>query len=163
MLPASWGLKGKTRQIAEAEYYFDGQELDYELLRINSTDNTDFENKKLDYDLEQKNIEDFEYNKQKAKVNKQPWVDVKNVSVNEEDPKQGFMELDWNEDFVKMLQDNGYKGKSDEDIVNKWFNDICRTVLLQEAADMDFGLEGQIDDVIRVRNDDTDDSGNEIS
>jgi len=59
-----------------------------------------------------------------------------------------------------MLMDSGYKGKSDEDIVNKWFNDVCRTVLIQEQADMDFGLEGGIDnDVIRVRgNNGTDDS-----
>ena len=28
MMPASWGLKGKTRAIAEAEYYYDGEELE---------------------------------------------------------------------------------------------------------------------------------------
>lgn len=34
MLPASWGLKGKSRQLAEAEYYLSGYELDVEKARI---------------------------------------------------------------------------------------------------------------------------------
>ena len=157
LMPASWGLSGKSRQVAEAEYYYDGDDLEYQLIKINSKDDTDFENKKLEFDLEQNNIDDATYNKKKADINNTPWVDVKNVDINSEDPKQGFMELDWNDAFVKMLQSNGYAGKSDEDVVNKWFNDICRTVLLQEAADMDFGLEDQIKaDVIRIN--DTDNS-----
>ena len=61
------------------------------------------------------------------------------------------MELDWNDQFVAMLQTQGYTGESDESVVNKWFNDICRTVLLQEQADLDFGMQAQ-NDVITVRN-----------
>ena len=47
--------------------------------------------------------------------------------------------------------------ESDESVVNKWFNDVCRTVLLQEMEDQDYGLENQ-DDVILVndREDGTD-------
>jgi hypothetical protein len=55
------------------------------------------------------------------------------------------MELDWNDKFVEMLHENGYKGESDEVVVNTWFNDLCRTVLLQERADMDFGLQANPD------------------
>jgi hypothetical protein len=51
-----------------------------------------------------------------------------------------------------MLHAQGYTGESDESVVNKWFNDICRTVLLQENADMDFGLQDADSDVIKVRN-----------
>ena len=50
-----------------------------------------------------------------------------------------------------MLQEKGYTGESDESVVNKWFNDVCRTVLLQEMEDQDYGLENQ-DDVIVVNN-----------
>ena len=62
------------------------------------------------------------------------------------------MELDWNDHFVKFLHANNYTGESDEAVVNKWFNDVCRTVLVQEMADQDYGLqeEGGEDDVIRV-------------
>ena len=34
MMPASWGLKGKTRARAEAEYYYEGVELQKELAYI---------------------------------------------------------------------------------------------------------------------------------
>ena len=50
-----------------------------------------------------------------------------------------------------MLHDNGYTGTHDEDVVNKWFHDVCRTVLLQERADLDYGLqEGQREDVTQI-------------
>jgi hypothetical protein len=164
MLPASWGLSGKTRQVAEAEYYYEGKDLEVKLAEIHASTEEEATLAKLDIDLKHEDITEAEYQKQSANVKKEPWVDVKSVDVNTEDPKQGFMELDWNDEFVKMLMDSGYSGKSDEDIVNKWFNDVCRTVLLQESADMDFGLEGRygVDgDVIRYRGpeeDDTDDS-----
>ena len=51
------------------------------------------------------------------------------------------MELDWNDHFVKFLHENGYTGENDEAVVNKWFNDVCRTVLVQEMADQDYGLQ----------------------
>ena len=150
MLPASWGLKGKTRQTAEAEYYYEGDELEYEILRINSKSEEEYAQMKLDYDLEKGNIATYEYTKQTANLKKDPWVDVKSVDVNANNPKEGSMELDWNDEFVKMLQSSGYVGKSDEDVVNKWFNDVCRTVLLQEAEDMDFGLKDEDQEVIRI-------------
>ena len=163
LLPASWGLSGKTRQTAEAEYYYDGKDLELRLAEINAEDDVSAKLAKLDIELKHEDITQSEYHKTSANLKHEPWVDVKNVDVNPEDPKQGFMELDWNDEFVKMLMDKGYKGKSDEDIVNLWFNDVCRTVLLQEQADMDFGLEGvygKNGDVIRYRNndDDSDDS-----
>ena len=37
MMPASWGLKGKSRAIAEAEYYYEGEELEKVLDEISFT------------------------------------------------------------------------------------------------------------------------------
>lgn len=62
-----------------------------------------------------------------ANINEEPWVKV--VSVQFEDPNKpttGFFELDWNKKFVEQLSDAGYSGRTDEDIVDMWFNDICR-------------------------------------
>ena len=42
------------------------------------------------------------------------------MDVDPINPK-GFVELDFNEEFVTMLSENGYSGKSDDDIVNGWF------------------------------------------
>ena len=84
---------------------------------------------------------------------KRPYVNVLQMDVDPINPKKGFVELDFNDFFVKMLSENGYTGNSDEDIVNAWFNDLCRTILQQELADMDFGLEQdsrQPADVVKV-------------
>jgi hypothetical protein len=49
-------------------------------------------------------------------------------------------------------------GKSDEEIVNIWFNRICRTIVAQEGADLDYGLQETtqnlfVEDVEYVRRD----------
>ena len=38
----------------------------------------------------------------------EPMVKVLSVNVNPENPRNGFFELDWNKEFVNMLQQNGY-------------------------------------------------------
>ena len=45
-LPGSWGLKGRTRAIAEAEYNYSGKELELRLAEIHSDDSTEQELKK---------------------------------------------------------------------------------------------------------------------
>tara|TARA_Y100001937_G_C6956828_1_gene257129 strand:- start:22 stop:447 length:426 start_codon:yes stop_codon:yes gene_type:complete len=95
--------------------------------------------------------------KELATINEESYVNVLQMDVDPINPKKGFVELDFNDFFVKMLSENGYTGNSDEDIVNAWFNDLCRTILQQELADMDFGLEAdarQPVDVVKVTNED---------
>jgi hypothetical protein len=141
MMPASWGLKGKTRAIAEAEYYYEGEELEEVLAGLNAVTDEDKEIAKLEVQFKNGKIGQYEYDKQIAEINKEPYVNVLKLDVNPENAKAGFMELDWNDHFVKFLHNNGYTGDSDEAVVNKWFNDVCRTVLVQEIADQDYGLE----------------------
>ena len=81
-----------------------------------------------------------------ANVDNEPWVKVLNVDVNEENVSQGFFELDWNEQFVEMLIENGYTGTSPEETVNSWFTDVCRGIIREESAD-DFIVD---EDVIRT-------------
>ena len=81
-----------------------------------------------------------------ANVSNEPWVKVLNVDVNEENVSQGFFELDWNEQFVEMLIENGYTGTSPEETVNSWFTDVCRGIIREESAD-DFIVD---EDVIRT-------------
>lgn len=147
MMPASWGLKGKTRAIAEAEYYYEGEELEEVLAELGADSDIDKKVAKLDVKLKNKKIGQSEYDKEIAEIKNEPWVNVLKLDVNPENAKAGYMELDWNDNFVKFLHDNGYEGKDDEAIVNKWFNDVCRTVLVQEMADQDYGLQqdGEVD------------------
>ena len=69
----------------------------------------------------------------------EPWVQVLNIDVDKDNPGQGAFELDWNDIFVARLLKSGYQGKTDQDIVDNWFQDVCRNVVLetyqQEQAD----------------------------
>ena len=65
-----------------------------------------------------------------ANIDNEPWVKV--VDVQFADPRQpstGFFELDWNKAFVESLVEAGYSGRTDEDVVDMWFNDLCRGVI----------------------------------
>jgi predicted Ser/Thr protein kinase len=64
----------------------------------------------------------------KETKSEEPMVRVIQVNVNPENPKNGFFELDWNDEFVNMLKQNGYTGESQEEIVDRWFQSLCRTI-----------------------------------
>lgn len=65
LLPGHWGLKGKTRDIARAEYELSGYDLKKRILEINSDliSEEEFRRKLLDLDLEFKKISTDEYNR----------------------------------------------------------------------------------------------------
>jgi len=75
--------------------------------------------------------------KELATEKKEPWVAVLDTHVNKENVRNGFFELDWNEYFVLQLRSAGYTGDSDEAIVDKWFQELCRGVGAEEGIDME--------------------------
>ena len=87
-----------------------------------------------------KKVEEVE-NFAKIAANKagEPWVQVLSIDVDKDDPGMGAFELDWNDIFVARLIKAGYQGKTDQDIVDNWFQAVCRNVVLetyqQEQAD----------------------------
>ena len=64
-----------------------------------------------------------------------PWVKVLDMNVSPDNPRNGFFELDWNDEFVNMLKQNGYQGQSDEEIVEKWFQTLCRKIGNEQGID----------------------------
>lgn len=74
-----------------------------------------------------------------ATNNGEPWVQVLSMELDKDNPGQGAFELDWNDIFVARLIKSGYQGKTDQDIVDNWFQDVCRNVVMetyqQEMAD----------------------------
>ena len=68
---------------------------------------------------------------------KEPWVNVIDVKVNEENVRNGFFELDWNEYFIAQLVEAGYGVENDpeEEIVDRWFRDIVYNMLDEEGGD----------------------------
>lgn len=78
---------------------------------------------------------------EKAKATKrgEPWVKILSMDLDPENPGNGSFELDWNDKFVANLVRAGFQGKTDADIVDNWFQTVCRNVAIetwqQEQAD----------------------------
>jgi hypothetical protein len=61
----------------------------------------------------------------------EPWVSVLGMELDGGSLDRGAFELDWNDLFVAKLVRAGYQGKTDNDIVDNWFQDVCRNVVLE--------------------------------
>lgn len=61
----------------------------------------------------------------------EPYVSVVNVELDPSDVGNGAFELDWNDIFIAKLSKAGYKGRDDAQMVDQWFQDICRNVLAE--------------------------------
>lgn len=64
----------------------------------------------------------------------EPWVQVLRVDVDPNNLHQGSFELDWNDIFVARLVKAGYMMKptdTDAEIVDRWFQNICRHVVME--------------------------------
>ena len=66
-----------------------------------------------------------------------PWVAVLDTQVNEDNIRNGFFELDWNNEFIEQLLDAGYSGESNEQIVDAWFKTIVTQMLQEDGEDPD--------------------------
>jgi hypothetical protein len=84
----------------------------------------------------------------------EPWVQVLRIDVDPANLHQGAFELDWNEIFVARLVKAGYMMKpedTDADIVDRWFQNICRHVVMetweQEQAIRQSGVYVQSRDI----------------
>jgi hypothetical protein len=73
--------------------------------------------------------------KEEATKKKEPWVAVLDTQVNPDNIRNGFFELDWNNEFVEQLLDAGYSGESPEQIVDGWFKTIIGQMLEDEGLD----------------------------
>jgi len=61
----------------------------------------------------------------------EPYVAILSMDVDPENLNEGAFELDWNEKFVANLMRAGYQGKTDEDLVDQWFQNVCRNVVME--------------------------------
>ena len=60
-----------------------------------------------------------------------PYVAVIGVELDPDNVGNGAFELDWNDIFLAKLLRAGYQGQDDAQIVDRWFQDICRNVLME--------------------------------
>lgn len=165
-LPSSWGLKGKSRQRAQAEYELSGLDLDQRLAEIDHDDPDAQAKAKLAARLKHKDIDQYQHDQELARLtlgddelaidllridlshNKisqadhdrrradilaEPWVAMPQISWDPADPSRSFFELDYNDHFVAYLRAHGYNNGTDEAVVERWLNDICRSVAMDLA------------------------------
>jgi len=73
--------------------------------------------------------------KERATRKEEPYVAVLNTHVNKDNVRNGFFELDWNDYFVLKLKQEGYgyDGDKDEEIVDRWFRELCANVVVDEG------------------------------
>jgi hypothetical protein len=71
----------------------------------------------------------------------EPYVEVLGLDMDLDNLAQGSFELEWNDKFVSNLLRAGFTGKTDADIVDQWFQTICKNIAMesyeQEQADPD--------------------------
>lgn len=84
--------------------------------------------------------------KEIATKRKEPWVDVISFKVNKQNIRNGFYELDWNEYFILELkrEEYGFDGDPDEEIVARWFRDVCINAAAAEGINMDARATGYL-------------------
>tara|TARA_B100000900_G_scaffold69199_1_gene54418 strand:+ start:234 stop:620 length:387 start_codon:yes stop_codon:yes gene_type:complete len=73
--------------------------------------------------------------KEEATKKGEPWVAVLDTQVNPDNIRNGFFELDWNNEFIEQLVDAGYSGETNEQIVDAWFRTIVSQMLEEEGQD----------------------------
>ncbi len=61
----------------------------------------------------------------------EPWVGIISVELDPDNIGNGAFELDWNDLFLTKLVRAGYQSKGDAQIVDKWFQTICRNVVME--------------------------------
>jgi hypothetical protein len=168
-LPGHWGLKGKTRERALAEYTLTGYDLEMKLAEIENTDSTQLElatikikrkyNRISDYDadvitaeltltgdaltiakveldFQYKKITERQYKMSLATAKNEPYVAVVDSSYAPDQKLSGLeFEFDWNHLWIELLTANGYTGVTEELVVQRWFEDLCRAVVLEKAEE----------------------------
>ena len=72
--------------------------------------------------------------KDKATQAGEPYINIIGMELNPNSIHEGAFELDWNSIFITQLVKAGYmkkKDDTDQDIVDRWFQDVCRNVALE--------------------------------
>ena len=84
--------------------------------------------------------------KARATERGEPYVAVLDTKVNPDNVRNGFFELDWNDEFVVQLKQAGYgfDGDPDEEIVDRWFRDLAANMLIEAGQDPSRSSAGYI-------------------
>lgn len=78
--------------------------------------------------------------KEAATKRGEPYVNVVSIDIDPNNVGDGSFELDFNEIFVARLVKAGFTGKDDFQIVDRWFQTICRNILQENHEQWEANL-----------------------
>ena len=87
--------------------------------------------------------------KEIATANEEPYIKVLETKLNPDNPRNGFFELDWNQYFVEQLRTNGFRGSTDEEVVDQWFQELRRNIASEQELTDQLGGSGYVNRVLR--------------
>jgi hypothetical protein len=85
--------------------------------------------KLLDVFKNKKKYSFMDKSKEIATANKEPWVGIISFEVDPDNISDGAVELDWNDYFIARLIKAGYPGKTDQELVDLWFTNVCKNIV----------------------------------
>lgn len=146
------------------------EEVELAQLAISYEDNLE----SIDYMLAKAKVEhrfghltENQYEKLSATILREPWFNIVGADRNIRGENVNMaIELDWNEFFVDFLRSKGWVGVTDDEIVDKWFEEAMRQMLDidQDGNDIDDGSDDPLPSVnSHIRKSRTDDGKTEYS
>ena len=104
------------------------------ILAETSTDVKTQEVELIKLDIEFGRMEKRDGEKKIANLLDEPWVGIVEEGL---DPAQGpngfYFAFDWNDAWVRLLRESGYEGESEDELMERWFTDVCRNEVLNSA------------------------------
>jgi hypothetical protein len=132
--PKNWFLSENEKKIKVITQTLDGEARDRAFIAL-MDDGKEKEIALLNLDLKHERINQNEYDHKMADLYGEPYVNVVKLNFDEKNPSKGYFELDFNDHFVEYLAQNGYEGIESEEIVNTWFDDLCKSIVYESLTD----------------------------
>lgn len=141
--------EGKSKLLILEKDHGKNPAYDYELALLKHEHNviteTEYKLELAALELKDGKITELEYEKRVAMINDVSWVKVIGLDTDKDNPGNGSLELDWNPKFVAELKEHGYEGATEEQIVDQWLSELCKTIAAQK-----FAGTGYFDEVMNV-------------
>lgn len=119
------------RAVIDVEYKFgniDEYERDLRLCEVEYEEGLERSLAKLEIDYAHNKVDKLGYDKEKATLKNEPWIDVIDHGFNPELGINGvYFEFDWNDHWILYLRANGYRGATETEVVDNWFSDVCKS------------------------------------
>ena len=62
---------------------------------------------------------------------REPYIEIVSMEVDYNNLNNGSVEFEWNTLWIDQLIRAGYQGKTDADLVDQWYTNVCRNVVLE--------------------------------